>query len=45
MGSMAEAQFHASQAALHEQEPAGIDVVMGGEMHRRTHNRRHERLP
>ena len=27
------------QAAILDQEIAGIDVVTGGEMHRRTHNR------
>ena len=35
----ADAQFRASQAAILEQEIAGIDVITGGEMHRRTHNR------
>jgi methionine synthase II (cobalamin-independent) len=35
----ADAQLHATQAAIPEQETAGIDVVTGGEMHRRTHNR------
>jgi 5-methyltetrahydropteroyltriglutamate--homocysteine methyltransferase len=39
MGSMADAQYRATQAAVHDQEIAGIDVVTGGEMHRRTHNR------
>src|SRR5882757_8761428 len=39
MASMADAQFRASQAAVLDQEVAGIDVVTGGEMHRRTHNR------
>jgi 5-methyltetrahydropteroyltriglutamate--homocysteine methyltransferase len=39
MASMADAQFRASQAAILDQEIAGIDVVTGGEMHRRTHNR------
>ena len=39
MGAMADAQFRASQAAILDQELAGIDVVTGGEMHRRTHNR------
>jgi 5-methyltetrahydropteroyltriglutamate--homocysteine methyltransferase len=39
MASMADAQYRASQAAVLEQEIAGIDVVTGGEMHRRTHNR------
>jgi 5-methyltetrahydropteroyltriglutamate--homocysteine methyltransferase len=35
----ADAQYRASQAAIIEQEAAGIDVITGGEMHRRTHNR------
>jgi hypothetical protein len=39
IGSMADAQFRASEAAVLDQELAGIDVVTGGEMHRRTHNR------
>jgi 5-methyltetrahydropteroyltriglutamate--homocysteine methyltransferase len=39
MGSMADAQLRASQAAVLDQELAGIDVITGGEMHRRTHNR------
>ena len=39
MASMADAQYRASQAAVLDQEIAGIDVVTGGEMHRRTHNR------
>jgi 5-methyltetrahydropteroyltriglutamate--homocysteine methyltransferase len=34
-----DAQFRATQAAILEQEAAGIDVITGGEMHRRTHNR------
>src|SRR6202044_3538566 len=34
-----DAQFRAMQAAILEQETAGIDVITGGEMHRRTHNR------
>src|SRR3984957_2531378 len=34
-----DAQFPATQAAILEQEAAGIDVITGGEMHRRTHNR------
>jgi len=33
------AQYRATQAAILEQEIAGIDVITGGEMHRRTHNR------
>jgi 5-methyltetrahydropteroyltriglutamate--homocysteine methyltransferase len=36
---VADAQFRATQAAILEQESAGIDVITGGEMHRRTHNR------
>lgn len=39
MTSMADAQYRASQAAILDQEIAGIDVITGGEMHRRTHNR------
>ncbi|HEY5048817.1 MAG TPA: hypothetical protein VII49_12440 [Rhizomicrobium sp.] len=39
MTSMSDAQYRASQAAILDQEIAGIDVVTGGEMHRRTHNR------
>jgi 5-methyltetrahydropteroyltriglutamate--homocysteine methyltransferase len=39
MASMADAQFRAGQGAILDQELAGIDVVTGGEMHRRTHNR------
>ena len=35
----ADAQLRATQAAIVEQEIAGIDVITGGEMHRRTHNR------
>jgi 5-methyltetrahydropteroyltriglutamate--homocysteine methyltransferase len=34
-----DAQFRATQAAIVEQEVAGIDIVTGGEMHRRSHNR------
>src|SRR5579872_3682135 len=34
-----DAQFRATQAAILEQEIAGIDLITGGEMHRRTHNR------
>jgi 5-methyltetrahydropteroyltriglutamate--homocysteine methyltransferase len=34
-----DAQFRASQAAILEQEVAGIDVITSGEMHRRRHNR------
>src|SRR5271170_4752905 len=39
MAAMTDAQYRASQAAVLEQEVAGIDVITGGEMHRRTHNR------
>ena len=38
-GDFADAQLRATQAAIVEQEIAGIDVITGGEMHRRTHNR------
>ena len=34
-----DAQWRASQAALADQDAAGIDVVNGGEMHRRQNNR------
>src|SRR5215207_7050466 len=37
--SMADAQYRSTQAAVLDQEIAGIDVITGGEMHRRTHNR------
>ena len=36
---MADVQYRASQAAIADQEAAGIDVITGGEMHRRTNNR------
>jgi 5-methyltetrahydropteroyltriglutamate--homocysteine methyltransferase len=39
MGAMADAQYRAGEAAIHDQELAEVDVVTGGEMHRRTHNR------
>jgi 5-methyltetrahydropteroyltriglutamate--homocysteine methyltransferase len=38
-GDFSDAQLRATQAAILEQEIAGIDVITGGEMHRRTHNR------
>jgi 5-methyltetrahydropteroyltriglutamate--homocysteine methyltransferase len=38
-GDFADAQLRATQGAVLEQEIAGIDVITGGEMHRRTHNR------
>jgi 5-methyltetrahydropteroyltriglutamate--homocysteine methyltransferase len=38
-GDFADAQLRATQAAILEQEITGIDVITGGEMHRRTHNR------
>jgi 5-methyltetrahydropteroyltriglutamate--homocysteine methyltransferase len=36
---MVDAQFRTMQAAVLEQEAAGIDIITGGEAHRRTHNR------
>jgi 5-methyltetrahydropteroyltriglutamate--homocysteine methyltransferase len=36
---MRDAQWRCTQAALVDQEAAGIDVVNGGEMHRRQNNR------
>src|ERR1044071_255217 len=36
---MADAQFRTMQASVLEQEIAGIDIITGGEAHRRTHNR------
>jgi 5-methyltetrahydropteroyltriglutamate--homocysteine methyltransferase len=39
MAAMTDAQFRASQGAVLDQELAGIDIVTGGELHRRTHNR------
>lgn len=36
---MADAQYRASQAAILDQQVAGIDIITGGEMHRRTNNR------
>ena len=39
MSSMADAQYRATQGAVLDQELACIDVITGGEMHRRTHNR------
>jgi 5-methyltetrahydropteroyltriglutamate--homocysteine methyltransferase len=38
-GDFADAQLRATQAAILEQEVAGIDIITGGEMHRRRHNR------
>ncbi|MGI9048967.1 MAG: hypothetical protein ACR2GU_06305 [Rubrobacteraceae bacterium] len=38
-GDMEDVQFRASQAAIADQIAAGIDVINGGEMHRRTNNR------
>lgn len=38
-GDLADAQLRAMQAAVLEQEIAGIDVITGGEMHRRRNNR------
>src|SRR6201996_4740920 len=39
MGTMADAQYRAGEAAIHDQELADVDVITGGEMNRRTHNR------
>jgi 5-methyltetrahydropteroyltriglutamate--homocysteine methyltransferase len=39
MASMADAQYRCTEAAILDQELAGIDIVTSGEMHRRTHNR------
>jgi 5-methyltetrahydropteroyltriglutamate--homocysteine methyltransferase len=36
---MEDAQFRATEAAILDQEIAGIDIITGGEMHRRTNNR------
>src|SRR5580704_9150548 len=36
---LVDAQFRTMQAAILEQEVAGIDIITGGEMQRRTHNR------
>ena len=36
---MEQAQYHATQAAIADQQIAGIDIITGGEMHRRTNNR------
>src|SRR6201987_4129902 len=38
-GDPADAQLRATEAAILDQEIAGIDVITGGEMHRRRHNR------
>jgi 5-methyltetrahydropteroyltriglutamate--homocysteine methyltransferase len=38
-GDFTDAQMRAMQAAILDQETAGIDVITGGEMHRRRHNR------
>jgi 5-methyltetrahydropteroyltriglutamate--homocysteine methyltransferase len=38
-GDFIDAQLRATQAAILEQEIADIDVITGGEMHRRRHNR------
>jgi 5-methyltetrahydropteroyltriglutamate--homocysteine methyltransferase len=38
-GDFADAQLRSTQAAILEQERAGIDLITGGEMHRRRHNR------
>ncbi len=38
-GDFQDAQLRATQSAILEQETAGIDVITGGEMHRRRNNR------
>lgn len=38
-GDFTDAHIRTTQAAILEQENAGIDIITGGEMHRRTHNR------
>ncbi|KPK22376.1 MAG: hypothetical protein AMJ70_06145, partial [Dehalococcoidia bacterium SG8_51_3] len=38
-GDIEDAQYRATQAAILDQETAGIDIITGGEMHRRTNNR------
>jgi 5-methyltetrahydropteroyltriglutamate--homocysteine methyltransferase len=38
-GDFTDAQLRATEAAILDQEVAGIDVITGGEMHRRRHNR------
>ena len=38
-GDMEDAQYRATQAAILDQQTAGIDIITGGEMHRRTNNR------
>ena len=38
-GDMEDAQYRATQAAILDQETAGIDIITCGEMHRRTNNR------
>ncbi|MBV8754757.1 MAG: hypothetical protein JO328_18015 [Hyphomicrobiales bacterium] len=38
-GDFVDAQLRATEAAILEQEIAGIDVITGGEMHRRRNNR------
>jgi 5-methyltetrahydropteroyltriglutamate--homocysteine methyltransferase len=38
-GDFTDVHLRSTQAAILEQEVAGIDVITGGEMHRRTHNR------
>src|SRR5712671_2270376 len=42
---MADAQHRVMQAAILEQETAGIDIITGGETHRRTHNRHSPPMP
>lgn len=39
LADITDAQHRATQAAILDQETAGIDLINGGEMHRRTNNR------
>jgi hypothetical protein len=39
---VADAQLRASEAAILQQEVAGIDVITGGEMHRRQTRQRRQ---
>src|SRR5437763_5108744 len=42
---MADAQNRVMQAAILEQETAGIDIITGGETHRRTHRTHNRHSP
>jgi 5-methyltetrahydropteroyltriglutamate--homocysteine methyltransferase len=39
MAALADAQYRCTEAAILDQDLSRIDVITGGEMHRRTHNR------